>query len=387
MRVVDDERRARLAARHLLLPSIRTDHLPAIADALVALHSTDPVTVFLSAMVRMVRPTVAAVEQALYVDRTLIRHHAMRRTLWVATPEVVRRMHVTTTLALVEPERRRTGAMLAANGVADPEAWLAEAERLVLADLHGHGPSTARAVGRRLPALRHPLALNPGKAYAGTQGAHTRVLNILGFAGSMLRTRPSSWVNGAYAYAAAEDWLPEGLTGDDPRTAAGELAGHWLRRFGPGTTTDLAWWMGWPLRTTRQALADCGAVEVGLTGGPGWLARDDEPVPAAEPWVAVLPGLDPTTMGWKQREWYLPAAAAEAFDSVGNGGPTLWVDGRIVGAWAQTRDGVIHTHYFEPVPAARRRQLDARIEEVRAMIGDTRFTVRFPGNIHARILG
>jgi Winged helix DNA-binding domain len=389
MRLVidDEERRARLATRHLLLPSTRTDDVPGIADAVVALHSTDPVTVYLSAMVRMVHPSIAAVEQALYVDRQLIRHHAMRRTLWVATPAVVRRMHATATLTLVEPERRRMQQMLAANGVADPEGWLAEAERLVLADLREHGPSTARAVGQRLPALRHPLQLNPGKAYAGTQSAHTRVLTILGFAGLMLRTRPSSWINGAYAYAAAEDWLPGGLAGEDPRASARELAGHWLRRFGPGTTTDLAWWMGWPLRTTRQALADCGAVEVELAAGPGWIAGEDEPVGAAEPWVAVLPGLDPSTMGWKQRDWYLPGAAAEAFDSVGNGGPTLWVDGRIVGAWAQTRDGVIHTHYFEPVPAARRRQLDERIQEVKAMIGDTRFTVRFPGNIHARIVG
>ena len=388
MRVIDDEeRRARLATRHLLLPSTRIDDVPGIADALVALHSTDPPTVYLSAMVRMVHPSIAAVEQALYVDRQLIRHHAMRRTLWAATPAVVRRMHATATLALVEPERRRTRQMLAANGVADPESLAGRGRA------PGAGrPARARAQhgsggGQRLPGLRHPLLLNPGKAYAGTQSAHTRVLTILGFAGLMLRTRPSSWINGAYAYAAADDWLPGGLDGEDPRAAARELAGHWLRRFGPGTTTDLAWWMGWPLRTTRQALADCGAVEVELAVGPGWVAPDDEPVAAAEPWVAVLPGLDPTTMGWKQRDWYLPEAAAEAFDSVGNGGPTLWVDGRIVGAWAQTRDGVIHTHYFEPVPAARRRQLDERIAEVKAMIGDTRFTVRFPGNIHARILG
>jgi Winged helix DNA-binding domain len=386
-RLEDDERRARLAARHLLLPSTRTDDVPGIADAMVALHSSDPPTVYLSAMVRMAHPSVAAVEQVLYLDRQLIRHHAMRRTLWVATPAVVRRMHAAATLALVEPERRRTRQMLAANGVAEPEAWLAEAEEAVLADLREHGPSTARAVGQRLPALRHPLQLAPGKSYAALQGAHTRVLTILGFAGKMVRTRPSSWVNGSYAYAATEDWLPGGLAGEDPRVAAADLAGHWLRRFGPGTTTDLAWWMGWPLRTTRQALADCGAVQVELTGGPGWLAPDDEPVPAVEPWVAVLPGLDPTTMGWKQRDWYLPAAAADAFDNVGNGGPTLWVDGRIVGAWAQTRDGQIHTHYFEPVPLTRRRQIDDRIAEVRAMIGDTRFTVRFPGNVHARILG
>ena len=383
----DEERRVRLAARHLLLPGRRTDDVPGIADALVALHSTDPPTVYLSAMVRMVHPSIAAVEQALYVDRRLIRHHAMRRTLWVATPAVARRMHASATLTLLEPERRRTRQMLAANGVADPERWLAEAESLVLADLREHGPSTARAVGQRLATLRHPLELSPGKAYAGTQGAHTRVLTILGFAGKMVRTRPSSWISGAYAYAATEDWLPGGLDGEDPRVAAAELAGHWLRRFGPGTTTDLAWWMGWPLRTTRQALADCGAVEVRLAGGPGWVAPDEEPVPDAEPWVAVLPGLDPTTMGWKQRDWYLPEVAAEAFDRVGNGGPTLWVDGRIVGAWAQTRDGEIHTHYFERVPLTRRRQIDDRIAEVKAMIGDTRFTVRFPGDVNARILG
>ncbi len=48
-----DERRARLARRHLLLPSLRTDDVAAIADAVVALHSTDPVTVHLSAMQRM----------------------------------------------------------------------------------------------------------------------------------------------------------------------------------------------------------------------------------------------------------------------------------------------------------------------------------------------
>ena len=72
-------------------------------------------------------------------------------------------------------------------------------------------------------------------------------------------------------------------------------------------------------------------------------------LPRAEPWVALLPGLDPTTMGWKQRAWYLPESAAEAFDSSGNAGPTIWLDGRVVGAWAQSPDGRVHLHYFEKV--------------------------------------
>ena len=383
-----DERRARLAARHRLLPATRTDDVPAIADCLVALHSSDPTTVYLSAMTRMVHPSIEAVEDAIYGQRSLIRHHGMRRTLWLATPPVVRLIHAAATQALVEPERRRTAGLLRASGIEDPEGWLAKAEEQVLDDLRQHGPSTARQVGQRVESLQHKLSLAPGKRYAASQSAHTRVLTILGFAGKMLRTRPEGgWPSGTYRYAAADSWLPGGLGDLDPREAAADLADRWLRRFGPATTTDLQWWMGWTMARTKQALADSGAVEADLEGGPAWLAINDEPSPQPEPWVAVLPGLDPTTMGWKQREWHLPDGAAESFDSNGNGGPTLWVDGRIVGAWAQTRDGQVHTHYFEKVAANRRREIDARISEVKAMIGPARFTVRFPGEIHAQLLG
>ena len=144
--------------------------------------------------------------------------------------------------------------------------------------------------------------------------------------------------------------------------------------------------MGWTLGLTRRALEGCGAVPVTLADGPGWLAADDDPVDEAEPWVALLPSLDPATMGWKQRSWYLPDAAAEAFDSVGNGGPTIWVDGRIVGAWAQDKQGEVHLHYFEQVAAVRRREVDARVADLKAMVGDTRFAVRFPGNIHKSVV-
>jgi hypothetical protein len=387
VRIENEERLSRLAERHLLLPRIRTDNLPEIADNLVALHSTDPVTVFLSAMARMVHPSIEAVEKALYIDRSLIRHHGMRRTLWLATPPVVRLIHAAATRDLLATERRRTCQLLARSGVEYPEQWLANAEEQVLADLRAHGPSTAREIGQRAGTLRLQLHLAPGKAYAAVQSAHTRVLSILGFAGKMLRAQPSNWINGAYRYVDAEAWLPGGLGNVDPRWAAAELAGRWLRRFGPATTADLQWWMGWTMNRTKQALADCGAVQVELDVGPGWLAADDPPLGPVERWVAVLPALDPTIMGWKQRDWYLPKTSMEVFDSAGNGGPSLWVDGRVVGAWAQTKDGTIHTHYFERVAAARRREIDQRINELKSWIGDTRFTVRFPGDIHARLLG
>src|SRR5690606_8597021 len=85
-------------------------------------------------------------------------------------------------------------------------------------------------------------------------------------------------------------------------------------------------------------------VEVSLDGGgTGWVLPDDtEPVDPVEPWAALLPTLDPTTMGWRGRAFYLdPADVPSLFDTNGNAGSTAWWDGRIVGAWAQDPDGAV----------------------------------------------
>jgi hypothetical protein len=388
MRVLGvEERRARLAVRHHLLPTSRTDDLTAIADDVVALHSSDPVTVYLSAILRMAGPSLEAVSGALYDDRSLVRHHAMRRTLWVATSSTVRVLHAAATRALVQPERRRTCQMLAASGVGDPDAWLDGARDLVLDDLARHGASTARELGQRIPALARPLQLPSASQTDATQAAHTRVMLGLGFAGEVVRVQPTgSWVNGAYRYALADEWVPGGLGDLDGREAAATLADRYLQRFGPATTVDLQWWTGWTKTATVRALTDCGAVPVEADGGRAWLSAADEGSPPTEPWVAVLPSLDPTTMGWKQRDWYLPATATDAFDRNGNAGPTLWVDGRVVGAWAQHKDGRLLTHYFERVPQSRRDELGDRLAQLAEVVGGTRFTVRFPGRIQASIL-
>lgn len=362
--------------------------MPDIADALVALHSSDPVTVHLTAMARMVRASIGAVETALYTDRSVLRHHAMRRTLWVATPGTLRLAHAAVTRQIAATEHRRTLTLLGNSGIEDPAGWLAAAKRDVRALLASHGPLGARELGRQVPALRHPLVLSPGTAYSATVGAHTRILLLLGFEGAIVRTRPSgTWINAEYTWAAAESWLPGGLDGPEERPAAAALVEQWLRRFGPATTADLAWWTGWPGTKARRALADVDAVEVAVDAGPAWVAPGDEqPVEEAGQWIALLPSLDPTTMGWQGRDWYLPPEAAEAFDTNGNAGPTIWVDGQVVGAWAQRGDGTIALHWFRDVPRVRQGEVAKRAEQMREWVGDTRYSVRFPGRIHPRLL-
>ena len=85
-----------------------------------------------------------------------------------------------------------------------------------------------------------------------------------------------------------------------------------------------------------------------------------------EPWVALLPALDATTMGWAERDWYLGPHRAALFDRAGNAGPTIWVDGRIVGGWTQGDSAEIAPFLLEDVGRQTQQAIDqeaARLAE------------------------
>ncbi len=388
--VGDEQRRARLVARHRLAPASRTDDVVAITDGLVALHSTDPVSVYLSAAARMATPDLGAVDRALYDDRTLVRHHAMRRTLWVFGRENARLAHHAATVDVAAVQHRKLFAQLTAGGVADPPGWLADARAAVSGVLRAEGPLPARDVGRLLPEI----AATEIPIERGVHPGHTRALLVMGFDGQVLRARPTgSWINGQYRWADAESWVPGGLGPElSKREAAEGLARAYLRAFGPVTRDDLRWWAGWTVATTKAALADTGAVEVALDdGGTGFVLPDDlddgDDIADPGPSVALLPGLDPTTMGWKARDWHLdPEIAGELFDRNGNGGPTVWVDGRIAGGWVQRPDGAIAVRMLADVGAEARSAVDDAAHDLSVLLGDVRFSVRFPAPMQPALL-
>lgn len=369
--------------------------MAAITDSVVALHSTDPATVYLSAMTRMTRPSIEAISAALYDDRTIVRHHAMRRTLWVFTPAMARWAHASCTTALASTEWKRLAKMVEDGGITtDGAAWVAAARADTLAALTSMGTASARQLGKAVPALTEKLHLAVGKSYAATQGAHTRLLLNLGFDGAIVRGRPNgSWTTSEYTWSVTDQWLPGGLSGADPvdnHAAAAELARGYLARFGPATTADLQWWAGWTAGTTRRALVAVSAVEVDLEDGVGWVLPDDiETDDGGSSWIAFLPGLDPTTMGWKQRSWYLGdhgTFGGSVFDRNGNAGPTIWVDGHVVGGWAQRKSGAIAFRLLADVPPKRLKAIAAEAERMRSLIGDARVNVRFPAPMQRDLL-
>jgi hypothetical protein len=279
---------------------------------------------------------------------------------------------------------------VASNGA----AWAEVASADTLAALTSLGTATARRVGRAVPELTQKLHLNVGGKNVAIGGAHTRLLLNLGFAGAIVRGRPSgSWINSEYPWSVAEGWIPGGLVGDDADSGAAELARNYLARFGPASTADLQWWAGWTAGTTKRALAAIDAVEVDLDdgsgGGVGWVLPDDTGDVDSTPWIAFLPALDSTTMGWKNRAWYLGDLArfgSTVFDTNGNAGPTIWVDGRVVGGWAQRKSGEIAFKLLADLPAKRVKSISAEADRLRDLIGEARVNVRFPAPMQKELL-
>jgi hypothetical protein len=384
-----DERRARLALRHHVAPATRVDSVIEAARGVVCLHATDPATVYLSAWSRMREPTIEAVDRALYEDRRLVRMLAMRRTMFVVPVEDAPILHAAASLAVARNERRRNRELVAMLGVDDVDAWMRDAESATLAALERLGEASAQELTRDVPALVQKIRVNLGKKYEGEIGMSSRTLLLLAAEGKIVRGRPrGTWISSQYRWAPMDRWLGRPLPELPMDEARAELVRRWLARFGPGTEADLRWWTGLGAREIRAALASVGAVPVDLDGQTGFVLPDDlVSTRVPPPWVALLPALDPTTMGWQARDWYLGDHRAALFDTNGNAGPTIWTDGRIVGGWAVRANGEIVTKLLEDVGHEATAAIAAEAARLTDWLRSVSVVPRFPTPLQKELVG
>lgn len=356
MRVItDDERRARIARRHALAPDARAPSVEASVAAMTCLHATEPANVYLSTFVRS-GATRAEIDRALYDERSVVRQLAMRRTVFAVPRDLFPAVRASAAARVAQQLTKRLAKEVEDSGLAaDGAAWLQTASADVLAQVR-ETPATTAQLRAALPSLEARLVTSPGTAYAAESPIASRVLSTLAAGGGVVRgANDGGWKLSRPVWTPVEAWLGEEPPAVDERAGYAELVGRWLWTFGPGTEADIVWWLGATKAAVRRALEDVGAQAVALEDGrPAWLHADDvEPVaPLSEPWAALLPALDPTTMGWKERAFYLGPHADLIFDRNGNGGPTAWWDGRIVGGWTQTPDGTVVVVPADGLPPA-----------------------------------
>ncbi len=247
--------------------------------------------------------------------------------------------------AVAAKERARLVGWLAGAGVteADAERRLEGLVAAVEAELES-GPLTTPELGERIPPLQTRLQVGSGR-YTQMVPLGSRVLYQMAMELRIVRAEPAgSWRSSQYRWAGATDWAKHDPNEVDEVEGRDLLLERYLRAFGPATLTDIRWWTGWTLRDVRHSLKSIGAAVVDLESRQdGFVLRGDLETSGVDPTVvSFLFGLDPTVMGWKERDWYLdPRHVSTLFDRNGNAGCTVWIDGRVVGGWGQKADGTV----------------------------------------------
>lgn len=386
------QRRTFLVRRQRLAGLEPSASVEALTRSLVCLHATDPATVYLSARARIPGFAIADLDRALYEDRTLIKQLAMRRTLFVIDRDDLGDVQPAAGQRVAGSESRKMIRMVEESGVAaDGSRWLNRARKAVLTLLADGREVTSTELNDELPILQGTVRAGSGK-WAADVPIAPRILTILSAEGRVVRaTNRGPWYTSRPRWTTMEAWLGEPWQPADPATAHRRMVQRWLRAFGPGTTDDLKWWLGSTVAAVKRSLTELDLVEVDLDGRVGYLFADDLELLLDDhdvgSWTALLPGLDPTPMGWADRGWYLGDHKPLVYDSNGNAGPTIWCDGRIVGGWWQDPDGNVVVHLLEDIGSEASAAVDAQAAELSNWLAGKVIMPRFPSPLAKAVRG
>lgn len=391
-RISVEQRRTFLARRQQLAGVEPPKDVEGLTRALVCLHATDPATIYLSAHARIPGFGIADLDRPLYVDRSLIKQLAMRRTLFVIDRDDLADVQPAASERVAGSETRKMIKMIEENAVAaDGVRWLRRAKKAVLEALAAGREATSTELKDELPILQGTVRAGSGK-WAADVPIAPRILTILSAEGDVVRsTNRGPWYTSRPRWMTMEAWLGERWQPADTATAHRRMVERWLRAFGPGTAEDLKWWLGSTVAAVKRSLTELEVVEVDLDGRIGYLVADDLDQllaePRVDPWIALLPALDPTPMGWTDRSWYLGEHKKLVYDSNGNAGPTIWCDGRIVGGWWQGPDGAVVTHLLEDIGQDAAARVNAEADRLTAWLAGKVVMPRFPSPLAKTVAG
>jgi hypothetical protein len=333
-----------LAKQHLSPGSAGAD-VVTVAGDLIGLHSTSPISPYLSSFSRLRSFRPEQLDRELYERRSLLRLACMRGTVFVVPRELAPMLFAASRVATAALDRR----------------WLA---------------LTADAYERWAPRVVDALAGTTAsaaelRAQLGADQALTGVISMLCQEGLLIRDRPAGTRrSSAFRYRRFHDVFPDlDLHVVPEATAIEQLVHRYVSAYGPVTLHDVAWWSGLPLARVRPAVAALGDALARVSVGAADeflmtaddLSRADRDIATPAPSVTLLPVLDPLLMGYRDRGRFLdPSLRGFVYDPGGNATFTVLVDGRVAGVWDLTEDRrpAVRVLLFDPEQHGRRAVLD-----------------------------
>jgi hypothetical protein len=334
-----------LAKQHLA-PGSAGDDVVSLATDLIGLHSTSPLSPYLSSFSRLRSFRSEQLDRELYERRSLLRLPCMRGTVFVVPRELAPMMFTASRAATAAVDRR----------------WLAL-----------EGDEYRRWAPRVVDALAGTTASAAElRARVGADQALTGVISMLCQEGRLVRDRPAGTRRStAFRYRRFEDVFPDlDLHAIPESTAIQQLVHRYVSVYGPVTLHDVAWWSGLPVGLVRSAIAALGdalaAVSCADADEPLLMTTDDlsratDDAGTGDGSVALLPVLDPFLMGYRERRRFLePSLRRFVYDPGGNASFTVLVDGRVAGVWDLTEDHrpAVRVLLFDPTHPRRRAVLD-----------------------------
>jgi hypothetical protein len=198
---------------------------------------------------------------------------------------------------------------------------------LIVRILGEEGPLRRSEIGARLEAA----------GYAIPDQALVHLLFLPSLDGRIMR---GPFRGAEQAFVLVRDWLgeePPALSAETRPAALAELARRYLAGHGPASAADLALWAGLPLRDAVAGLEGAATSLRDVGGGLVDVTERGRPARTLPP--RLLPAFDAYLLGWKDRNYAVPAERASEVRLGGIIRAVALVDGVAVGTWATRRAG------------------------------------------------
>ena len=369
-----------LLAKHHLMKRDGKD-VCAVADDLLGLHATSNVTPYISLFNRIEKFSTENLTRAIYDQGSLVRIRAMRGTFFLVTQPLLPTMTKATQFS-----KDRVNKSLANAGISSAE--FQTVSKLIL-DSVSERPKSLPEIKRELSSA-HARTLDWKRGRRITRRTNLGVvLHIL-----LLQRRVQSlpdkieWKSTnwdgygtriftrikkvTYALSSIPNSDSVGL-----EEAKANLAELYVKRYGPVTIDDIAWWMDEPKPAVLRFLnrLSDNVARIRIAGSPGdfLLCNDDASRPQKagvhDVEVRFLPYEDPYAKGWKVKARIIPKTVEKLVYPFGNALPTVTVDGRITATWsvvAVEKTAKLNVTRVFPTD----RKMDARIVEEGQRLGE-----------------